>query len=646
MKNRIKTSLIIAGLILSSFAGAKVSLPKFFSDNMVLQRDLPIRIWGEAGKKEQVTVTFNGAEATVRADKNGRWEATLPAMVYGGPFRMEIKGKDNTITYDNVLIGDVWICSGQSNMEFLLNSAFDAEETARNSENPNIRFFTVPKTIQTTEQDDVQGGTWELCNPSTSLAFSAVGYFFGRELQQELNIPIGLIHTSWGGTVVETWTSWEASMQNEDYARYKGKTLEKAMGYSTANLNRFTRAMAEDKGLKDKWYAPRTSLSGWKKANVPGAWDGELKNEDGIVWYRTEVSLPEGAETWTGEIQLGPIDDEDITYVNGREIGRSDSWLENRKYGIEKGILQSGSNIIVVRVKDKSTIGGFTGAPDQLYLEAGGTRYPLAGEWSSKPSVLSSKYGIGNNGVGPNNFCSLLYNGMIHPLVGYGIKGAIWYQGESNADRAYDYRTLFPLMITDWRTRWGYEFPFFWVQLANFMAEEPQPGESNWAELREAQNMTLSLPNTGQAVITDIGDAFDIHPRNKKDVGIRLAKNALKVTYGRDILGSGPAYESMKVEGDKVVLSFTNTGKGLSTKENNKYGYVNGFSIAGSDKKFVWAKAYIDGDKVVVFSEKVKKPVAVRYGWSNNPHDDNLVNSDGLLASPFRTDTWKGQTEK
>lgn len=645
MKNLINYLLITVALVISSMAEAKVSLPKFFSNNMVLQRDIPIRVWGQADKKESVTVTFNGTTETTRADKQGKWEVTLPSMQYGGPFKMEIKGKDNVIAYDNVLIGDVWICSGQSNMEFLLNGAYEAEETAKNSENKNIRFFTVPQNVQTTEQYDVEGGTWEMCNPSTSLLFSAVGYFFGRELENELNIPIGLIHTSWGGTLIETWTSWDASMQNKDYAKYKGKSLEKVLGYSDGNQNKFKKDLEYDKGLKEKWYGPKVNISRWEKMPVPQAWDKELKNDDGVVWFRTEVTLPENVKGEEGAIQLGIIDDEDITYVNGTQVGSTNSWMINRNYAIGKGILKGGKNVIAVRVKDISGTGGITGAADQLYLETGGVKYPIAGEWSYKPSVLSSVYNVASFGTGPNGFCSLLYNGMIHPLVGYGIKGAIWYQGESNAHRAYDYRTLFPLLINDWRTQWGYEFPFFWVQLANFMAEEPEPGESSWAELREAQNMTLSLPKTGQAVITDIGDASDIHPRNKKDVGIRLAKNALKVAYGKEILGAGPVYSSMKVEGDKIVLSFTNTGKGLSTKENNKYGYVNGFSIAGADKKFVWAKAYIDGDKVVVFSEKVKNPEAVRYGWSNNPHDDNLVNSDGLLASPFRTDTWKGQTE-
>ena len=646
MRKIFKPSLLVAGLLLSSFMQATVSLPHFFSDNMVLQRDMPIRIWGKADKKETVAVSFNGTSVTVKADKNGRWQVELPSMKYGGPFEMTVKGNDNTITLDNILIGDVWLCSGQSNMEFNLSGAHNAEEAIRQSENKQIRLLTVPKTIQTNECDDIQAASWEECNPLTSPTFSAVAYFFGQALESELDVPVGLIHSSWGGTDIETWTSWEAAMENPVYAPYKGKTLEKALGYSMQDIERFKKAMEKDKGLIEKWYAPAVKTTGWKKTHIPSIWSGDLKNEDGVVWFRTEIELPEDAAGLEGHIQLGGIDDGDITYVNGVEVGRTDFWFANRNYRIKDGILKSGKNTIALRMTDTGAIGGMSAKDEEVYLEVAGRKYPLAGEWSYKPSVLSSSYGFSSTGSGPNSFSSLLYNGMIRPLVGYGIKGAIWYQGENNTAHAWQYRSLFPLMINDWRKQWGYEFPFIWVQLANFMAIEAQPQESEWAELREAQNMTLRLPKTGQAVITDIGEAFDIHPRNKQDVGKRLAQNALKIAYGKNILGAGPAFESMKKEGNKIILSFSNTGNGLSTSDKNRYNYVNGFTIAGADRKFVWAQAYIQDGKVIVFNDGIKEPVAVRYGWSNNPADNNLVNSDGLLASPFRTDTWKGLTEK
>jgi len=641
-----KTCLAVVIFLYAVTAEAKVSLPHFFSDNMVLQRDKTIKIWGKADRKESVSVSFNGSERNVVAAKDGSWLVELPAMKYGGPFEMIIAGKENTIVLKNILIGDVWICSGQSNMEFNLDGDLTADEAIRNSENSKIRFLTVPKAIQTKEKYDIGEASWLECNPSSSAHFSAVGYFFGKKLQEDLDVPIGLINSSWGGTDIEPWTSWEASMSNEEYESFRGKTLEQAAGFTSENVDRFKAAMNDDPAMAKKWYDPAIKLKGWEKMEVPKAWDGDLGEEDGIIWFRKETELPADAEGVTGNIQLGPIDDEDITWINGTKVGSNALWLANRNYEIKKGILKAGKNTIIVRVKDTGTIGGMFGEPDQLYLEVNGRKYPLAGEWDYKPSVLSSEFGFNSAGTSPNSFASLLYNGMIHPMVGMGIEGVIWYQGENNAGEAYRYRKLFPNLINDWRKQWGYDFPFLWVQLASFMAVDEQPSESEWAELREAQNMTLSLPKTGQAVITDIGEAFDIHPRNKKDVGLRLAHTALNVAYGKDVLASGPVFEKMEKNGNRLTLSFSSIGDSLATQDNSKYGYVKGFAVAGDDKKFYWAQAYISDGKVIVWNDEVKNPVAVRYGWANNPIEINLINSDGLLASPFRTDQWKGITEK
>ncbi len=644
MKTIFKFLLTGVLIVACATTHAVVKLPHFFSDNMVLQRDKPIHVWGTANRNEAVTVTFNGASKTVDTAKDGIWKVELPAMKYGGPFEMTIHGKTNSITLTNILIGDVWLCSGQSNMEFGLDGDLTAAEAIPNAKNSNIHLLTVPKTIQTKEQFDTEPTQWKVCSPEAATYFSAVGYFFGKQLQENLNIPIGLINSSWGGTDIETWTSWEASMNNSDYSKYQGKTVEKAMGFTMDDMNRYKKKMESQDDIDARWFDPAKKLSGWKKTTAPKAWDGELANEDGIVWFRTEVTLPAEVAGAEGVIQLGAIDDEDITYINGTEVGRIAFFMANRNYPVKAGILKPGKNTITVRIKDTGVTGGMTGTPDQLFLEVKGKRYPLAGDWEYKPYVLSSAYGMKSFGYSPNSFASLLYNGMIHPLVGYNIKGAIWYQGENNSGRAYHYRDLFPNMIKDWRAQWGYDFPFLWVQLASFMKLEDQPMESDWAELREAQNMTLSLPLTGQAVITDIGEAFDIHPRNKKDVGLRLAHTAMNVAYGKPVLPSGPVYDKMAVEGNKVIISFTRIGDKLTTMDKNKYGYVNGFAIAGADKKFVWAKAYIRDNKVVVFSDEVPNPVAVRYGWANNNIEINLVNSDGLLASPFRTDQWEGNT--
>lgn len=633
-------------LLLAIYANAEISLPNFFSSNMVLQRDQPIKIWGLADKNESVSVTIDGIKQKTMAGKDGKWKLEMPAMKYGGPYEIKVEGKENSITLSNVLIGDVWICSGQSNMEFNLDGDLTADEAIKNSENSKIRLLTVPKSIQTKEKYDIGETSWLECNPSTSAHFSAVGYFFGKKLQEDLDVPIGLINSSWGGTDIEPWTSWEASMNNDEYAPFKGKTLEEAAGFNSENVERFKAAMNDDPAMAKRWFDPATKVKGWEKMEVPKTWDGELGNEDGIIWFRKEIVLPTNAEGVIGSIQLGPIDDEDITWINGEKVGSIDLWLANRKYDIKKGILKAGKNTIIVRIKDNGTIGGMFGEAEQLYLEVNGTKYSLAGQWDYKPSILSSEFGFKSAGTSPNSFASLLYNGMIHPMVGMGIKGVIWYQGENNAGEAFRYRKLFPNMIEDWRKQWGYDFPFLWVQLASFMALDEQPSESEWAELREAQNMTLSLPKTGQAVITDIGEAFDIHPRNKKDVGLRLAHIAMNIAYGKSVLPSGPVFEKMEKDGNKLVLSFSNIGDGLTTQDNSKYGYVKGFAVAGENKIFYWAQAYISDNKVIVWSDKVKNPVAARYGWANNPIEINLINSDSLLASPFRTDQWKGITEK
>lgn len=410
-------------------------------------------------------------------------------------------------------------------------------------------------------------------------------------------------------------------------------------------MERYNQALRiDDEGIRKRWYSSEYEISDLKVSELPSVWDGELADEDGIVWFYKDVLLPQTVSGLSAVLSLGTVDDRDVTFVNGIKVGSTNNWFFNRKYALNPGVLKPGRNRIAVKVIDMEVKGGFTGKAKDFYLEVGGERYSLVGEWHYQPSVLTSHYGLGNQGSGPNAFSSLLYNGMIAPLVGYNLKGVIWYQGENNTNRAYAYRSLFPLMIKDWRKQWGYNFPFIWVQLANFMSVDVRPKESEWAELREAQNMALSLPATGQVVITDLGEVGDIHPKNKKDVGLRLAANAFQVAYGRDTIAAGPVYRSMKQISGKIILSFDNIGNGLKAK-GDKYGYLNGFAIAGDDRKFVWAKAYIEDNKVVVFNESLKHPVAVRYGWGNNPNDMNLVNSAGYLASPFRTDSWPGITQ-
>lgn len=643
MNLKIRTQLLgLLTLCLAAQTKAAVTLPKIFTSDMVLQRDKEIKVWGWADNGETVTVKFNGQTVKVKADKAGSWIAVLKPMIYGGPYQMRISGKKTTIDFNNVLIGDVWICSGQSNMEWIMKNTNNAEKEIAESKYPQIRLYTVEKAMSFKPEKDIEGA-WQECSPQTVGDFSAVAYFFGRKLNKDLNVPIGLINSSWGGTNVETWISWDRMSKEPGYEHVNYQQLEKETTERKLKQEQFRASLANDIGKAEKWYDPSSAIEGWKKIQLPAAWEStEIGNADGVIWFRKDFYLPQAVDGKKVVISLGPIDDGDETYLNGKLIGSTNEWNAERKYAADANLLKSGKNTIIIKVTDTGGGGGLYGKEDQLYADIDGNKILLAGQWDYKKAVATTDFGISNGG--PNSFPSQLYNAMIAPIIQYAIKGGIWYQGESNAGQAFKYRTLFADMIKDWRVKWGYDFPFFWAQLANFMKPVSLPASSQWAELREAQSLTLKLPQTGQAVIIDIGEADDIHPRNKQDVGYRLALAAEKIAYGKDVVYSGPVFESMKKDGNKIILTFTNTGTGLMAKD--KYGYLKSFSIAGANQKFVWARALIEGNNITVFSDAVADPVAVRYAWSDNPDDANLYNKEGLPASPFRTDTWKGVTEK
>jgi len=642
---RLQSLLLLLLIGITFSVNAEVKLPKVFSDNMVLQRDLPIKIWGWADKREEITITFLNETVTTKSDKKGKWQAVLKPVAAGGPYELVIAGT-NEITLSNILVGDVWICSGQSNMEWPLSITNDSERAIETSANPRIRLFTVQKNTSTVPLDDCESEGWMVCGPETVASFSAVAYYFGKKLNEDIDVPIGLLHTSWGGTNVETWISAPVIDEVEGFkgiakqvAEFDGEEVMKAM---REKVEAITGPLPEeDLGMKDgKALWAETDYSEWKAMDIPQLWEtAGIQGLDGIVWFQKEFELETGDILNDIEIHLGTIDDSDITFLNGEKIGEtSQKYNEVRIYKVSKSLLRVGKNSIVVRVDDTGGGGGIYGDPKKLFVVLPNKKISLTGEWL---------YKIGQGKIlfnsSPNEMPSLLFNAMINPLIPYGVNGAIWYQGESNAGRAYEYRTTFPLMISNWRDVWGQgDFPFFFVQLANFMQPKDQPGESAWAELREAQTMTLSLPNTGMATIIDIGEANDIHPRNKLDVGNRLALNALKVAYGKNVVASGPTFKGMKIEGEKIILSFDNLGTGFHLK--NNYGYVNGFTVAGVDKLFHWAKAEISEDKIILICNEVKNPVAVRYGWANNPDDLNLYNLEGLPAVPFRTDNWPGVT--
>lgn len=642
--------ILLAVLFAFNSLKAEVKLARIFSSNMVLQQGIENTVWGWADKNEKITVLFAGKVLKAKASSDGRWSVKLPSLEYGGPYTLLVEGK-NTIRLDNIQIGEVWVCSGQSNMEWIVQNVQNADKEIADANFPNIRMFTVPKAVATKAQEDLTGGKWEVCSPETVPHFSAVGYFFARNLYQDLNVPIGMIHTSWGGTVAETWMSPEMIANEPEFAeqlnQLKSFDLDAFVAERTKQIETVLGGVMpkQDEGLvngKAVYAASDLDDSEWRKIEVPGVWEEKgYPNIDGIGWYRKTVELTAEQADRASKVILAKIDDTDKTYINGRLIGKTGMYNEDRIYDIPSGILKEGTNVIAVRVEDTGGGGGIYGDSDQCYLQVGEEKLDLAGLWKFKLSKVNDVA----IALGPNDMPTLLYNAMLKPIIPYGIKGAIWYQGEANADRAYQYRKLFKDLITDWRSQWRQgDFPFCWVQLANFMAADKQPSESAWAELREAQTMALGLPNTGMALAIDIGEAGDIHPRNKQDVGKRLELNALKVAYGKDVVNSGPMFESMEVKGDKAYIHFKETGSGLFVKD--KYGYVNAFAVAGDNHQFHWAKGELVDDKtVVVFSSSVEKPVAVRFGWGNNPDDLNLYNKEGLPVVPFRTDNWKGVTE-
>jgi len=643
---------LIAGILfLSLNMNAEVTLPKVIGSHMVLQRNEAVKIWGWADKGEKVTVSMAGQELGTRTAKDGHWEVVLEPMSAGGPYQMSIQGK-NLIILEDILVGDVWICSGQSNMEWTVNNSNNAEEEIQHADYPEIRLFEVPHNVQLRPVEDIPSGEWVHCSPETIRDFSAVGYYFGRNIYQETGVPVGLISTNWGGTNVETWTSREMSLTDPEMKAAVETIDEIDVEQMAAKLEQERQKLLASLGSlesgtvngKAVWAAADLNLAAWKEMEVPGLWEEKgLNGLDGVVWFRKTVSLSKDQAGNNAVLSLGAIDDSDRTWINGIEVGNTlNKYDKARVYGIKPGILQEGDNSIVVRVEDTGGGGGFWGKPEDLFIQTGDEKKSISGDWLYRVSSEGFTVNI-QSAVNPNSKPTLLFNGMIHPLLNFKVLGAIWYQGEANAGQAYKYRTRFPNMIRDWRNKWeNPDLGFYYVQLANFMQVRDQPGDSEWAELREAQLMTLALPKTGMAVIIDIGEANNIHPRNKQDVGYRLALAALHDTYNREVVYSGPVYKNMSVDGQRAILEFDPMGSSLLVKD--KYGYVKGFAIAGEDRVFHWARGRQQGNKIILESSKVGKPVAVRYGWADNPDDVNLYNKEGLPASPFRTDDWPGIT--
>ena len=636
----MKKSIVFILLIFSMVTTANVKMPLLFSDGMVVQRNKEIPIWGFAEANEKVEVHFNKQIVKTQADKNGKWMLKLNPEKAGGPFELIIIGK-NKITIKNVLVGEIWICSGQSNMEFQVSKTINATKEIEDSNYPMIRHFGVAQDLSGKPKDDLKSGKWEVSSQETVGNFTAVGYYFAKKLYAELKIPIGIINTSWGGTNVETWTSREAFQKSEDfknmiadvpvmnidsisklYAKQMKERVEKIQGtpVSTENENSFKEFSFDD--------------ADWGEISVPSLWENQaLGDLDGVVWMRKTITLSAQDIKNKPIVSLAKIDDEDITYVNGIEIGKNTQYDLKRVYEIPANVLKEGKNTIAVRIVDNSGGGGIYGETADLKLTLGTKNIPLEGKWKFKVIAVKTS-------LSPNSYPSLLYNAMVNPLVPFAIQGVLWYQGEANVWRAQEYKKAFPLLIQDWRTKFKQgDFPFYFVQLSTFneFNGNSKVG-SKWAELREAQSETLKVKNSGMAVTTDIGNAKDIHPTNKQDVGLRLAAIALNNVYGKKQVYSGPTYRSQEIKGNKITLTFDNIGSGLTSSDNTEN--LKGFEIAGSDQVFHSAKAIIKDNKIIVSSDQVQNPVAVHYGWADDDTEINLFNKEKFPASPFRTDNW------
>lgn len=611
-----------------------LALPYLFSNRMVLQRNSPVRIWGQAAGGEKITVLFRQQSKTVTANAKGQWQVLLSPEPAGGPHTLTVKGKNETKRFEDVLVGEVWVCAGQSNMEWDVASSLNAQSEIAAANFPAIRQFDVPNKVAFSPQQNTDSSTWEPCTPATSARFSAVAYFFARRLYQELRVPVGLINSTWGGTAAEAWTSAPALKTHPDFAKINAPKTEaeyqalKAAGQKNM-FQRFQGGPAAKEQLVN-WSRADFDASQWPALAADKLWEEQsLPDFDGVVWYRTVINIAAEEAGQEATLHLGTIDDNDETFVNGKRIGSTRQWNATRSYAVPEGVLQAGSNVVLVRVVDDGGGGGFYGKEEKYLALGDGKRVNLPRQWQAQAtnSIVGSR-------PNPNDLPASLFNGMVAPLTGYTIRGAIWYQGESNADRPKQYETLFPLLITDWRKHWQQpNFPFYFVQLSSYdPARKPLDALSNWALLRDAQRKTLSLSNTGMAVTTDVGERDDIHPKNKQDVGLRLALIALARTYHKPLVFSGPAFQKLTRAGNKITLQF-NDAAGLVTRNN---GPLHGFDGVDENGKVMSLNGTILQNKVVLELPAGTVLKTLQYAWHDDAGDANLQNSSGLPAVPFQ----------
>lgn len=669
--------LALFGTLSLASLQADVRLPALISDHMVLQRAERVPLWGWADPGEEIRVTFNGQTQNTTATAQGRWQLALDLKDSPpGPFTLEVRGK-NTITVNDVLVGEVWIASGQSNMEFLLKEVLEAKEIIAESANSQLRHFDVENNAVAEPADDCKG-RWVISAPDVAGRFSAVAYYFSRALQQELHVPVGLINSTWGGSPAEAWISREALFTDPELKTGAERFWEKARLYPSqkeqyvAQFGEWLKANGrEDKPSSTETFTgPTVDTRDWIPVKLPGDIAAPGLSAHGALWLRKEVDLPPTSARKPVRVELGVFDGFESVYWNGKKLTEStyQTYPGRAFYSrvqIPADLANAGKNTLSLRIYAPAEPARLSNLPERFQAMP----IPLAGEWLAKqeyvlPPPTTPAPKAPENPPLPHHTATYLFNGMIQPLLPCSIRGVIWYQGESNTSRAVQYRTTFPMLICDWRQRWGRgDFPFYFCQLANFNPKVAQPGESDWAELREAQTLALKLPNTAQAVLIDVGESGDIHPRNKKDVGLRLARLALARQYNKPVVDAAPMYESMTIQGGSIRLRFQNTAGGLVARalpdiyivnglnavtaplvRNSPGSELEGFAICGEDRKWVWAEAKIIApDTVVVSSPLIPAPIAVRYAWASNP-TCNLYNDAGLPASPFRTDNFPEST--
>jgi len=634
----------------------KLVLGSPFRDKLVLQRGRSNIIWGWDNPSQRICLFVSGPQTnldvTAIAGDDGQWQLDCPELTVGGPYTLTIKGSQQE-TLHNVLVGEVWLASGQSNMEWKVSATDNAELEISRANYPQIRTFTAETTASSRPNATV-GGEWIECSPETVESFSAVAYYFALELNRQLGVPIGILHASWGGTPIQAWTSLDAlrsvvdvvpilARQTElekDAPRLEAIAVERVLEWEGEYLP----ADPENTGIQEGWADPQFDDRAWNSMRLPCPWQTRGLNHNGVVWFRRAVDIPAAWTNCNLVLSLGAIDDFDTTYFNGHPIGAHpkgtrEAYRIRRRYVVPKEKVQAGRTVIAVRVFDHFGEGGLVGPAAQMQLSPVNSEresISVSGDWRYKvehviplvPATVFQTYPALDVPL-PQYRLSALYNGMIAPLVPYGIRGALWYQGESNVDQHRQYRDLMIAMIRDWRFRWGLgQFPFLFVQLPNFK------GDATWPYLREAQAQALSEPNTAMAVTIDIGDPMDIHPRNKQEVARRLALIAMVRCYGMDCIDfSGPALKQVEIVGN-VARVFLEHSRGLNAGDG---GDVSGFELAGQDGVYHPATAVIEGAYVQVTSEDVPKPATVRYAWRDAP-DVNLRNEAGLPAAPFRTD--------